>query len=570
MKDVFTLNLLLKEAIAHGCHHKAFQLFNQFQSSGGRPNTYTFPLLAKSLISISALPCAPSLHCLALKQGLSSDISVATSFVALYGKLGFVKSALRVFDEREERDFVLFTAMISVYVENGAFDEGLRLFGSLNKEGLRPGAITLVSALMACMNMSENLWGKGVHGFGLKMGFGHDCFFGACLVSFYCKIECFRGAHNVFDGVYHRDVALCNAMISGFAQRGMDLEAFGCFREMRENSFRVNANTITGLLKVCANSGANWLSEMVQLVHSVCIKVGLDHEIMVATSILDGYGKRGLLGCSSLIFAQMPVRSIVSWTALMGAYVHNGHGHHALKLLHQMQIEGVKPDMAALVCALSACGHLGSLKHGSCIHGYIIRNFCEIGHVGMTTIINMYAKCGSLASSYACFDGMACKNLHAWSSMIRGYGMHGHAIEAMHLFDEMLMNGVKPDGVIFLSVLSACSHGGLVEEGKHYFHVMTRDHGIEPNEKHYACMVDLLSRAGRLDEAHSLLMTVPMQKSMAMTKSMGASAYGALLGACQTYNALGLGESVAKHLINNRLEDEGAHILVSNIYASRG
>ncbi|ERN13740.1 hypothetical protein AMTR_s00049p00177550 [Amborella trichopoda] len=264
MKDVFTLNLLLKEAIAHGCHHKAFQLINQFQSSGGRPNTYTFPLLAKSLISNSALPCAPSLHCLALKQGLSSDISVATSFVALYGKLGFVKSALRVFDEREERDFVLFTAMISVYVENGAIDEGLRLFGRLNKEGLRPGAITLVSALMACMNMSENLWGKGVHGFGLKMGFGHDCCFGACLVSFYCKIQCFRGARNVFDGVYHRDVALCNAMISGFAQRGMDLEAFGCFREMRENSFRVNANSFTGLLKVCANSGANWLSEMVQ------------------------------------------------------------------------------------------------------------------------------------------------------------------------------------------------------------------------------------------------------------------------------------------------------------------
>ena len=292
------------------------------------------------------------------------------------------------------------------------------------------------------------------------------------------------------------------------------------------------------------------------------VKSGFQADVFVETALVDMYAKCGCIGTARYIFDKMSERNVVSWSAIIAGYTQNGEVNEALRLLHQMQLTGVKPNSTTMVSVLSACVLLGALQQGMFFHAYILTSGFGFDSSVVSALINMYAKCGDIVSARQIFDRMSDKNIVSWNAMIAGYGMHGYGQDALILFSQMQQRCMEPNAITFISVLSACSHAGLVDEGWHYFHCMTQDYCITPRAEHYRCMVDLLGRAGHLDEALHFISKMHLQPDTGI--------WGTLLGACSIHCNVHIGEHVADYLLELDPENIGHYVLLSNLYAAAG
>jgi len=269
------------------------------------------------------------------------------------------------------------------------------------------------------------------------------------------------------------------------------------------------------------------------------------------------YAKNGHLGLACRVFKKMPCKNVVSWGALISGFAQNGFAGNALEFLIEMQSCGYRPDLVSLLGALLACSQVGFLKLGKSVHGYIVRRL-DFDQVLGTAVIDLYSKCGALSWARTLFDKIKSKDLICWNAMITSYGIHGHGKEALSLFLEMTKTNLKPDHATFASLLSAFSHSGLVQEGQYWFNLMVSKYKIPPAEKHYACMVDLLARAGRVEEARELIDS--------MNTEPGLAVWVALLAGCCKNGKLLIGEIAAKKVLELNLDDLGVYALVSNYY----
>lgn len=384
-----------------------------------------------------------------------------------------------------------------------------------------------------------------------------------------------------------------NGMIAGFNQSGRFLEAVLMFRDMHSSGFISDAVGISSVLPSISNSVG--LSMGVQ-VHGYVIKIGVLIDKCVHCALIDMYGKchccKEMLkifedmdhvdvgSCNSLIaglsrsglvdealatferFQSQAVElNVVSWTSMIACCSQHGKDMEALELFREMQRAGVKPNSVTIPCMLPACGNVAALAHGKAAHGYSIRQrFWNDVYVG-SALIDMYANCGRIQKAKHFFNMMSAPNLVCWNALLGGYAMHGMGKEAIEIFHLMQNGGVKPDSVTFTSLLSACSQSGLVKEGRFYFDSMLQNHGIKPMMEQYACMVSLLGRAGELEEAHSLITSMPLEPD--------GCVWGALLSACRVHNNMNLGEIAANKLFELEPNNPGNYILLSNIYASK-
>lgn len=298
------------------------------------------------------------------------------------------------------------------------------------------------------------------------------------------------------------DLGTCIIDIGSMCKRGQLNEALGVLHQMNQKGISVDFNTYASLLQACGN----------------------------AKTLTQGYAQ-------------------------------HGPPAEALNLLHQMQVAGMTPDMVTLTSVLPACAHLAALQQGKEIHDYVIRRGFEFDVIVMSALIDMYAKCGIVKFARHLFDRMPRRDVVSWNSMILAYGMHGYGKDALVLFDLMQQADAKPNRITFINVLSACSHAGLLDEGFECFG-MIQDYGITPSLEHYACIVDLLGRAGRLDEAHDFIKRMPVQPDVDL--------WGALLGACKIHGNIELGEHVAACILHLEPENTGHYILLSNTYAASG
>jgi pentatricopeptide repeat protein len=297
-------------------------------------------------------------------------------------------------------------------------------------------------------------------------------------------------------------------------------------------------------------------------IHAYMIKSGFESNISVVNTLLDVYAKCERIELARKVFDKMTERNVVSWTAIIAGYSQYGHANEALTHFYQMQEEDIEPEVITIASVLPACAHLAALQQGKCIHAYIIRRGIELDVPVCTALLTMYAKCGCIEVARQLFDKMAERDLVSWSAMITGYGMHGDGENALALFSQMQQIGMKPDNITFIGILSACSHAGLVDEGLRYFDCMSQDYSLTPGVEHYACMVDLMGRAGCLDEAHNLIKMMPIEPD--------DSVWGALLGACRIHSNIELGEFVSKRLLELEPKKVGNYVLLSNIYAAAG
>eukprot|EP01018_Ginkgo_biloba_P037429 Gb_17093 [translate_table: standard] len=468
--------------------------------SSPKPNTSIYVSLLQGCTNIKVLN---QIHARLLQCGLDENAFFGTKLVNMYTAYGSLDNARLVFDRIYQHNFLLWNAIIRGYAVNGHCQETLTLYYQMQHEGFWPDNFTFPLALKACANLSALREGQEIHCHMILTGFNPNVFVWTALIRMYVKCESIEDARKVFDKTLKRDVVLWTAMIAGYAQHGHANEALSLFQQMQLDGMKPDSVTIVSVLQACALSG---VLRQGKCIHDYVMRNGFELDVFVGTVLIDMYAKCGIIEIARRLFDRMSERNVVSWNAMIAGYAQNGLANEALSLFHQMQSIEVVPNSATMVSVLLACAHLGAPQ--------------------------------------------------------QAYGMHGHGDEACALFYQMQQTGIKPDHITFISILSACSHAGLVDEGWKFFHCMTQDYCIMPRGKHYACMVDLLGRAGHLDEAQDFIKGMPIKPD--------AGVWGALLGACRIHCNIELGEHVAEHLFDLEPENVGVFVLLSNIYAAAG
>ncbi|KAL0557559.1 hypothetical protein IC582_006105 [Cucumis melo] len=409
----------------------------------------------------------------------------------------------------------------------------------------------LLIAVKSCTSISNC---REIHARVFKSLLYRDGFIGDQLVTCYNKLGYAEDAQKLFDDMPHKDLVSWNSLISGFSRcLHMTLTAF--YTMKFEMSIKPNEVTILSMISAC-----NGALDAGKYIHGFAIKVGGTLEVKVANSLINMYGKSGDLTSACRLFEAIPDPNTVSWNSIIAAQVTNGCAREGIDFFNKMRRFGIEQDEGTILALLQACLHLGVGKLAESIHALMFCTGFGAKITIATALLDTYAKLGRLSASCDVFREVGFADRVAWTAMLAGYAAHGLGREAIKLFESMVNEGLEPDHVTFTHLLSACSHSGLVNEGKSYFNVMSEVYGIEPRVDHYSCMVDLLGRCGLLNDAYEVIRNMPMEPN--------AGVWGALLGACRVHGNVELGKEVAEHLINLEPLDPRNYIMLSNIYSA--
>eukprot|EP01018_Ginkgo_biloba_P030290 Gb_23127 [translate_table: standard] len=549
------INTLCKE----GRLKEALRILCDMQQQGFSVDSSNYASLLKACSTFKSLPEGKEVHAHMLMNGLEHHEILGTKLVGMYAKCGSMLDARLVFDKLLNQNVKTWDALIRGYASNGSLEEALNMFYQMQQAGIQASNFTFPFLLKACAGLSALPEGKEIHGQIVKVGFESDVYVVTALIDMYVKCGRTEIARKVFDKMSKRNVVSWNAMLAGYVQNGHTKEAFTLFDLMQLADVKPSPVTILSLLQACSHLAALHQGKWV---HAYIIRNGLEVDDNLGSALIDMYAKCRSSEIARRSFDKITRKNIVSWTAMIAGYAQNGRFNEALTLFHQMQLAGIKPNSITMVSVLPACGYLATLQQGKWIHAYIIRSGFEADISAGNSLVAMYSKCGHMEDARCVFDKMYDRDVASWNALITGYGMHGHDKDALALFFQMQQTGLKPNHITFVCVLAACSHAGLVDEGWQYFDCMNRDYSIIPGMEHYACMVDLLGRAGRLDEAYNFIKKMPFKP--------GATVWGALLGACRIHCNVNLGERATKHLLKLEPENAGNYVLLGDIYAAAG
>ncbi|XVE77166.1 hypothetical protein DITRI_Ditri13aG0039900 [Diplodiscus trichospermus] len=494
------------------------------------------------------------LHSQMIRLGLINVLSLQTQMLSLYVKCKQFPDAEKLFNEMRLRNLVAWNAMIC---KSGLY-LGVSYFKKMLINKVDFDHITLNGLLSASTELSDVLFGREVHCLMVKLGFLFDFFVSSALVDLYGKCGLVEEARWVFDEVLYRDLVLWNVMVSCYGSNSLTQEAFEVFNLMKKEGFNGDGYTFCSLLNSCGSWG---FYEQGRQVHDLIIKFCFDLDVPVASALVDMYVKSGNLYDARKAFDGMTYRNVVSWNTMIVGYGQHGNVGKAMELLRGMRLQNFRPDELTMASILRSCGVLSTSAEMGQVHAYVVKNGFESFLSVSNALINAYSKCGSIAGAVQCFLAVAEPDLVTWTSVIGAYSFHGLSKESIIVFEKMLATGIRPDHIAFLGILSACSHGGLVNEGLHYFNIMMNDYLIVPDSEHYTCLIDLLGRAGLLNEAFNILATHPI--------ACTADTLGAFIGACTIHGDITLAKWAAEKLVALDPNKPVNYTLISNMYASR-
>lgn len=378
----------------------------------------------------------------------------------------------------------------------------------------------------------------------------------------YSELDSIDNARKVFDRTRKRTIYVWNALFRALTLAGFGQEVLGLYRRMNQIQIASDRFTYTYVLKACvASECLISLLHKGKEIHAHILRHGYGAHVHIMTTLVDMYARFGCVSYASWVFDSMPVRNVVSWSAMIACYAKNGMSFEALELFRQMILEthDSVPNSVTMVSVLQACAALAALEQGKLIHGYILRRGLDSILPVISALVTMYARCGKLELGHLVFNQMEKRDVISWNSLISSYGIHGFGKRAIQIFKEMIYQGVSPSHVSFVSVLGACSHAGLVEEGKMLFQSMVKEHNIYPSVEHYACMVDLLGRANWLDEATKIIEEMRIEP--------GPKVWGSLLGSCRIHCNVELAERACRRLFELEPMNAGNYVLLADIYA---
>ncbi|XP_078440528.1 tetratricopeptide repeat (TPR)-like superfamily protein [Wolffia australiana] len=543
----------------------AVEIFKRMRNQGSEvPNSFTFAGIFTAAARVFDPSVGVEAHSLALKMMGSGDVFVWSSLVNMYCKLGLLADARKVFDRMPERNSVSWAAMLSGFAAEKSGEEAFALFRlMLEEDDCRPNEFVMTSVLSAVAHAEFVCGepGRQVHALAIKSGLFPFVSVRNSLMTMYTKCGRMQDAVQLFESPSEQQLNSISwsAMITGHTQNGNPGEALNLFSKMHSSGYQPSEFTFVGCLNACSDMAA--LSAGKQ-VHAYLLKLGLESQIYTQSSLVDMYAKSGDLRDARRGFDQMLEPDVVLWTAMIGGYAQNDEIEEALSLYKTMQLAGVKPNDLTMVSILRVCSSLPSLELGRQIQARIMKSGFGLEIPIGSSLVTFYAKCGEIGDCYRIFRMMPRRDVVAWNSVISGFSQNGLGGAALELFEAMLAEGGEPDYVTFVNVLSACSHMGLVERGWGYLRSMQVDHGLSPMVEHYACMVDTLSRSGKLVQAKELIESVPV--------SHGESLWRILLGACRNHRNYEIGAHAGEKLMEVGSKDSSAYVLLANIYASSG
>ncbi|XP_068663844.1 pentatricopeptide repeat-containing protein At5g66520-like [Aristolochia californica] len=517
------------------------------------PLTRNYGHCLSLLQSCSSMNQLVQIHAQLLRSHLFQDPFVASKVieycvVAVSGNLHYARN---VFHQISQPNTFTWNTIIRGYASSPFPELSLYLFRQMIDSGSVPNSFTFPFVIKACAHLGALTEGKQIHGFMSRSGSACDVFSVNGLIHMYATCGEIDLARLLFDTCGIRDVVSWNSMLSGYVNCGLLGEARNLFDGMPERGI-VSWNAMINGYTKCGK-----IDDARELFYQMPSR-----NVESWNTLITGYANCGFLEMSRKLFDEMPDRNTVSWSAIITAYAQGHQPNEALFLFEETKRAGVVPNWATIVSVLSACAQLGALEQGKRVHVYIDRSKMKVDSIIGTALIDMYSKCGCIENAFMIFDRLTSKDVFSWTAMIGGLALNGHGDKALELFGQMEIAGVKPNAITFMGVLCACSHRGFVHMGRHYFDAMRKKYEIKPQIEHYGCLIDSFGRAGLLEEALSLVQTMPMKPNAVL--------WGTLLGACWIYRNAEVAEIVVQHLVELTPTDGGVYVLLANIYATVG
>ncbi|XVF43188.1 hypothetical protein PTKIN_Ptkin02bG0020400 [Pterospermum kingtungense] len=557
-RDLVSWSAIILSYVENEKASEGLEMFRLMVLEGIRPDSITMLSVAEACGELGLFKLARSVHGYIVRRKIESDGSLANSLVAMYSKCGDLVSAERVFLNVKNRSTASWTAIISSYNRSDRFVDALNAFVDMLDSRMEPNSVTMMSILGSYAGLGWLREGKAVHCYIIRKAMDPDYdVLGPVSIELYLNCGKLNYCENILHIVGARNILPWNMLISVCVEKGLLKEALVHFVQMQIRGLMPDSFSLASSLSACADGG---FLQFGNRIHCHILKRGLSDEF-VQNSLIDMYSKCGLTELAHMIFDEMEEKSVVTWNSMICGFSQNGNSVEAISLFDRMYSNGLVMNDVTFLSVLQACSNLGYLEKGKWLHHKLLTYGVRTNLYIDTALTDMYAKCGDLLTAQRVFDTMSEKSVVSWSVMIAGYGAHGMVNAAISLFNQMVESGVRPNQVTFMNILSACSHAGSIEDGKHYFNSM-KDFGVEPNSEHYACMVDLLSRGGDLNEAYRIINSMPFPAD--------ASIWSALINGCRIHHRMDMIKTIEQEILDINTDDTGYYTLLSNIYAEEG
>lgn len=548
-------NSMVSAYAGHGLCKQSLDVFCLMQMDGFDPDAISIVSLLSSCSELKTTLLGKSAHAFVIRKSIDSNLNVLNALLAFYCDCSELVYSFRIFDRMVPKSVISWNTMISGCVGNGELERAMLLFHHMKQGGVNFDLVTLISILPSCHECQNPLLGFAIHGYSMRTALTTDISLANALVSMYINCGELDAARLFFDDMPGRSVVSWNAILTGYRYHNLQKETIELFNGMIEEDQKPNYVTLLNVLPACE------ILHQGKAVHAYIIRRMIPLETPLLTSLMIMYARFENLRSCLILFHIGEKTSISLWNTVISAHRLSKNGNMAFSFFCELLRNKTEPDDITVLNLISVCVQLKNLHISNSVLVYLVKKGFDKDVAISNALIDMYAKCGSITSARMLFDVLPQKDTISWSVMINGYGLHGYGEAALTLYSQMRLLGFRPDKVTYMSILSACSHAGCVEQGRMVFDAMICD-GILPGMEHYACIVDLLGRTGHLNEAYEIVKNLPHKPSINLLES--------LLGACLSHGNYWLGEEIGRFLLDMNPNDSGPYVILHNIYAAAG
>ncbi|XP_066313290.1 pentatricopeptide repeat-containing protein At3g13880-like isoform X1 [Miscanthus floridulus] len=567
-RNAVSYNLLIAAYTRAGLPGHALATFARARAAAGfRVDRFTYAATLAACSRALDVRTGKAVHAMAVLDGLGNGVFLSNSLASMYAACGEMGEARRVFDAAEEHDDVSWNSLLSGYVRASAREETLKVFSLMCHHGIGWNSFALGSIVKCCASGGDvgGHIAEAVHGCVVKAGLDAHLFLASAMIDMYAKRGALINAVALFKLVPDPNVIVFNAMIAGFSRdeaavgKEVIREALSLYSEMQSRGMQPSEFTFSSILRACNLAGELGFGKQI---HGQVLKHSFQGDDYIGSALIDLYSDSGCMEDGYRCFRSLPKQDIVTWTSMISGCVQNELFEKALRLFHELIRYGLKPDLFTMSSVMNACASLAVARTGEQIQCLAIKSgfnrFTAMGN----SFIHMCARSGDVDAVTRRFQEMESRDVVSWSAVISSHAHHGCARDALRIFNEMMDAKAAPNEITFLSVLTACSHGGLVDEGLRYYEIMNNEYGLSPTIKHCTCVVDLLGRAGRLADAEAFIRDSAFHNDAVVWRS--------LLASCRIHGDMERGQLVADRIMDLEPASSASYVILYNMYLDAG
>lgn len=557
-RDTASWNTVVAGYVNSRNFQSAWDFLKSMKQHGFLFDGYTFGSILKGAATNGFLSFGQLVHSDIVKMGYDANVYSASALVDMYTKCGRMEDANKVFCHMPERNTVSWNALIAGYAEIGDCRSCVRLLEEMERECVLLDDGTFCPLLTLLDDQEFFGLAMQLHAKILKCGLDFENMVCNALISAYSNCGSIEDAEKVFDGSDScRDLITWNSMLAAYIEYDQGMEAFRLFLDMERLGLEPDIYTFTSIISACYE-----ITEKRQgkCLHALVIKRGLENVTSIANALIAMYLKSNgsCMDDAMSVFEFLDVKDSISWNTILTGLSQNALSEDSFKIFEEMRSQQLEMDHYAFAAVLRSCSDLASFRLGQQTHALTLKTGVNVYEYVTSALIFMYSKCGHIEDAWKSFEESPKETSISWNSIMFAYAQHGLGEVALDLFSSMTKRKVNPDHVTFVAVLTACSHIGLVDEGRRFLNSMEADYGIPPRMEHYACAIDLFGRAGHLEEAKELIRGMPFQPDSMVWKT--------LLGACRMCGDLELASEVAHHLLELEPGEHCTYVLLTDMF----